>query len=170
MSDLSKEKIATLRKMAEEQGIEGFEDMKRPELLEALGANDEAEESEESEQSESEESNEESNESEDQEAPAPVQKADLPAAPIGSKAARMKEFLHSEPKVRVFIPLAPGEKPGITQYVGLNGYPMYIRKGEYVEVPQSVAEVLEIKMKHKMSVEDHPERIGGDRPVKMSTF
>jgi hypothetical protein len=91
-------------------------------------------------------------------------------APVGSKAKAMREKLAQEPKVRVFIPLAPGEKQGVTQSVILNGYPIYIRKGSYVDVPQSVAEVLEVKLKHKMQVEDHPERISGDRPVKLTVY
>jgi hypothetical protein len=90
--------------------------------------------------------------------------------PMGNKARAMRDQLAKEPKVRVFIPLANGEKQGVTQSVILNGYPMYIRKGGYVEVPQSVAEVLETKLKHKMSVEDHPERISADRPVKMTSY
>src|SRR5262245_60366750 len=74
-------------------------------------------------------------------------------APVGSKAEMMRQKLAAEPKVRILIPLANGEKPGVTQSVILNGYAMYIRKGDYVNVPESVAEVLETKMKHKMTVE-----------------
>lgn len=82
----------------------------------------------------------------------------------------MKERLAKQPKVRVFIPLAAGEKQGVTQSVILNGYPIYIRKGSYVDVPQSVAEVLEIKLKHKMSIENHPSRISGDGKVEMTSY
>lgn len=92
------------------------------------------------------------------------------AAPMGSKARAMRDKLAAEPKVRVFIPLASGEKQGVTQSVILNGYPMYIRKGTYVDVPQSVAEVLEAKLKHKMSVENHPSRVTADGEVKMTTY
>ncbi|MBX3498110.1 MAG: hypothetical protein KF889_01600 [Alphaproteobacteria bacterium] len=92
------------------------------------------------------------------------------AAPMGSKARAMRDKLASQPKVRVYIPLAPGEKQGVTQSVVLNGYPMYIRKGEYVNVPQSVAEVLEIKLKHKMSIENHPDRIKADGKVNLVSF
>jgi len=90
--------------------------------------------------------------------------------PVGSKAEQMREKLKAEPKVRVLIPLANGEKPGVTQSVILNGYSLYIRKGEYVEVPESVAEVLEIKMKHKMAVERHPLRASGTGEVKMDVY
>lgn len=91
-------------------------------------------------------------------------------APIGSKARAMREKLAAEDKVRVFIPLAAGEKQGVTQSVILNGYPMYIRKGTYVEVPASVADVLEAKLKHKMSVENHPSRITNDGKVELTSY
>lgn len=89
---------------------------------------------------------------------------------VGSKAEQMRDKLKAEPKVRVLIPLAAGEKAGVTQSVILNGYSLYIRKGEYVEVPQSVADVLDIKLKHKMSVENHPLRADADGGVKLDKF
>lgn len=106
-------------------------------------------------------------------APKPASSADLPSGthpPLGSKARAMKDKLAKQPKVRVFIPLAAGEKQGVTQSVVLNGYPMYIRKGSYVEVPQSVAEVLEVKLRHKMTVESHPSRITGEGDVPMTRY
>ena len=105
--------------------------------------------------------------------PAPKPAATVPQSghvPLGSKAHAMKEKLAAQPKVRIFIPLAPGEKQGVTQSVILNGYPMYIRKGSYVEVPQSVADVLETKLKHKMSIESHPNRITGEGDVPMTSY
>lgn len=59
-----------------------------------------------------------------------------------SKAERMKEHLAKQPKVRIIIPLEPKEKLGATESVILNGYPFYIKKGVYVEVPQQVADVI----------------------------
>ena len=94
----------------------------------------------------------------------------LEKMPLVGKARAMRDKLASQPKVRVFIPLAPGEKQGVTQSVILNGYPLYILKGEYVDVPQSVADALEIKLKHKMSIENHPDRIKADGQVKLTTF
>jgi hypothetical protein len=107
--------------------------------------------------------------------PAPSPEPSAPAAlnahaPIGSKAAAMRDLLKAQPKVKVFIPLAPGEKQGVTQSVILNGYPMYIRKGSYVDVPQAVAEVLEVKLKHKMSIENHPNRITGEGDIPMTRY
>jgi hypothetical protein len=104
-------------------------------------------------------------------APAPEPEVVLSAhAPMGSKARAMRDHLASEPKVRVFIPLASGEKQGVTQSVILNGYPLYIRKGTYVNVPESVAEVLETKLKEKMSLENHPSRISSEGEVKMTAY
>jgi hypothetical protein len=91
-------------------------------------------------------------------------------AALGSKARAMRDNLAAQPKVRVFIPLAPGEKQGVTQSVILNGYPMYILKGQYVDVPQAVAEVLEAKLKQKMSVENHPDRVKADGTVKLVNY
>jgi len=71
----------------------------------------------------------------------PIAQSFEPRIPLGTKARAMKDQLAKQPKVRVFIPLANGEKQGVTQSVVLNGYPMYIRKGTYVEVPKAVADV-----------------------------
>jgi hypothetical protein len=89
---------------------------------------------------------------------------------LGAKARQMKEQLASQPKVKVFIPLSHGEKQGATQPVILNGYPMYVRKGQQVEVPEAVAEVLEMKLKHKVDVENHPSRTDGNRDIKMTPY
>jgi hypothetical protein len=101
---------------------------------------------------------------------APASQSFEPRIPLGTKALAMKAQLSKQQKVRIYIPLATGEKQGVTQSVVLNGYPMYIRKGMYVEVPKSVAEVLEIKLQHKMSIENHPSRVSADHPVKMTTY
>lgn len=90
--------------------------------------------------------------------------------PLGGKARQMRDKLRAEPKVKVFVPLAHGEKQGVAQSIILDGYPLYVRKGQQVEVPESVAEILEIKLKHKMDVENHPSRIGGDREVKLTSY
>jgi hypothetical protein len=91
-------------------------------------------------------------------------------AALGSKAQAMKETLSKQPKVRIFVPLASGEKQGVTQSVILNGYPIYIRKGTYVDVPQQIADVLQIKMEHKMFVENHPMRLTPDKPIKLTGY
>ncbi len=67
--------------------------------------------------------------------------------PAGSKAAKMKAELLSQPKIRFFIPRAPGESPTILQSVTLNGYRMDFPKQAYVDVPLQVAEVLAESLK-----------------------
>lgn len=101
---------------------------------------------------------------------APVAQATGGPVSAGGKAERMRDALAAEPKVRILVPLSSGEKPGVTQSVILNGYSLYIRKGEYVEVPQSVADVLEVKMKHKLAVENHPLRAAAGGEVKMDVY
>jgi len=60
----------------------------------------------------------------------------------GSKAATMKAFLLSQPRVRMLIPRPQGEKSSIKQSVNLNGYRLDLPKDTYVEVPLQIAEVL----------------------------
>lgn len=53
------------------------------------------------------------------------------------------EILAKQPKVGIVIPLTKGEKAGVaTEYVAINGYPFYIKKGVQVFVPQAVATLL----------------------------
>lgn len=58
------------------------------------------------------------------------------------KAHKMKSILDAQPKVMTLVPLAPGENAESWEYVGINGYPIWIKKGVYVEVPQQVAQIL----------------------------
>jgi hypothetical protein len=75
-----------------------------------------------------------------------------------SKADRMRESLEQQPKVRVLIPLDPGEKQGVVKRVMVNdreelvavsggiwsktfnGYKVIIPKGVYTEVPMQIAD------------------------------
>lgn len=102
--------------------------------------------------------------------PAPSKPMVQKGIPLGGKARAMRDFLAKQPKVRIMIPLANGEKTGVTQSVILNGYPMYIRKGEYVEVPEQVAQVLEIKQHQRMVREAHPDRLGADGEAKLTSY
>lgn len=56
----------------------------------------------------------------------------------------VKKRLAKEPRVRMFIPLGIGEKKNAMAYipVTINGYRIEVPKGEYVNVPQSVADIL----------------------------
>lgn len=60
----------------------------------------------------------------------------------GSKAEKMKNFLLSQIRVRMFIPQAPGFNKSVKQDVTLNGYHLQFPRNAYVDVPQQVADVL----------------------------
>lgn len=59
-----------------------------------------------------------------------------------TKVQRMKENLDSQPKKTIMVPLDGKEKPGTIFTVILNGYPIYIPKNTYVDVPEQVAQVI----------------------------
>ena len=75
-------------------------------------------------------------------APAPIP---TPTEPMSWEAKRLrtKAILEAEPKVSYRIPLGFKEKKGATEVVVINGYSFVIKKGVRVEVPQSVALVLD---------------------------
>lgn len=52
------------------------------------------------------------------------------------------------PRVRIMLPYVEGEDPD--QVVGLNGVMYKVRKGEPVDVPEGVAEVLRLSNKQIM--------------------
>lgn len=67
-------------------------------------------------------------------------------AQMTEDAKHVKSVLAKEPKVRIFVPLGIGEKKGSKgayESVTINGYRMVMPKGEYVTVPQSVANMIE---------------------------
>lgn len=60
--------------------------------------------------------------------------------------AATKAKLAAQPKVRIFIPLGIGEKKGsksAVETVTINGYRQVLPKGEYITVPQAVADLIE---------------------------
>ena len=60
-----------------------------------------------------------------------------------SKAAAMKAKLDAQPKIRMLIPLTGKEKKGLaSESVILNGYRTDWPKGEYINVPEQIADVL----------------------------
>lgn len=80
-------------------------------------------------------------------APAPKPEAVRDAPMANSKLSRenltTKELLAMEPKMNFVIPLEPGEKAGVDfRAVTINGYRFEVKKGVYVELPQSVAKLL----------------------------
>lgn len=59
------------------------------------------------------------------------------------EALATKKILDAQPKVQIWLPLSSGEKIGVaTEYVSINGYPYWIKKGMLVNVPKAVAELL----------------------------
>lgn len=55
---------------------------------------------------------------------------------------KAKEYLSTEPKIPLFVPLLPGEKDGAVLEVGYNGYNFFIKKGYMVEVPKTIHEIV----------------------------
>lgn len=54
-------------------------------------------------------------------------------------ARRTKEILWKEPLVRFVCPLDIGDVPGVArEFVSINGYNMYIKKGVMIDLPTSV--------------------------------
>lgn len=61
---------------------------------------------------------------------------------VEGKALATKQKLAGETKVRMMIPLDPGEKAGAFRTVIINGYRFDVRKNTMVDLPQSVAALL----------------------------
>lgn len=59
-----------------------------------------------------------------------------------SKAERMKQFLLSQKKVLILIPLPEGTDPKVLHSVTLNGYRLDFPTNAYIDVPEQVAEVI----------------------------
>ena len=60
----------------------------------------------------------------------------------GAVVAYTKKKLNAGPMVRFFIPVSPGEQPGATEMVQINGYKLTIKKGVMVTIPEAMANVL----------------------------
>jgi|SRR5579871_66182 len=61
------------------------------------------------------------------------------------KRKKTQEMLESEPKVRIFIPFNVGEdknnKANQYAFFGINGFYVHVRKGMYVDVPKTIADM-----------------------------
>ncbi len=60
----------------------------------------------------------------------------------GSKAERMKQYLLSEKRVSILIPLPEGSSPKVLHSVCLNGYRLDFPTNTYIDVPMQIAEVI----------------------------
>lgn len=61
---------------------------------------------------------------------------------VATKAEQMKAHLESQPKVSILIPLEKGEKKGAFQPFTINGYRFTVPKGQMVQVPEQVAQMI----------------------------
>jgi len=57
-------------------------------------------------------------------------------------AEQQKAWLDAQPKVSILIPLEKGEKKGAEQPFTINGYRFTVPKGQMVQVPEQVAEMV----------------------------
>lgn len=143
------------------KGADKPEKAKKNPLLDDEDTAEEAEETEEeaadeesTDEVESEEEAEDSEEAEEEEpAPKPkakvAAKAKVPEKPklnadqgLKSDIAHTKAILDAEEKVRFYVPLFEGEKPGGIHQCFINGYMFAVKKGVMTEVPLTVATLL----------------------------
>ena len=72
-------------------------------------------------------------------------------------ALETKKLLAKEPKVRMTIPFDPGETKGARRNVTINGYRFSIAKNVMVDLPESVANLLQKAYNTENAVaSDHP--------------
>ena len=62
--------------------------------------------------------------------------------PSGDKVADTKVILDAAPKVSFLVPRTEGEDPNSEETVQINGYMYTIKKGNMVEIPKPVADLL----------------------------
>lgn len=156
MTNYSDMKYNDLKKLAKERGLEatGTKEELLARLSDADGGEGAAEQA-----APPAPANENVQEEEQEEAPQEAPEA--PAAPtpaeeaglqrnadraLRADAQKMKKHLEAQPKVSIMIPLDNGIKPEdakkVPFTVNLNGYKMDIPRGEYVDVPKQVADVI----------------------------
>lgn len=73
---------------------------------------------------------------------------------IQRKLKATKEVLDKQPKVMTMIPLGFNEKPGAVETVTVNGYRYDIKKGVYVKVPETVANIIRDAYNQTMEVNE----------------
>ena len=168
MADLKRKRVAELRKMAEKQKVEGWKDMGKNDLVEALSSSsdEEPDESDESDNTDDEDEDEEGDEN-PKPPTRPVRQAIKDGFKDGKgylspKAARTRAKIIKQPKVNVYIPLEDGEKKGTTRSVIINGWRVNIIKGVYVEVPRQVADILIQSQQAELEALQSPLEITGE--------
>jgi len=63
-------------------------------------------------------------------------------AQIDQVVRRMGDEVKNQPRVKVRLPINPYDPSKEPQFVGINGYFLYIPRGVEVEVPQSIVDIL----------------------------
>ena len=76
------------------------------------------------------------------EKPAEARNGAAEEADFNKTANDMKAMLDAQPKVRVLVNLEGDEKLGEFLPVNINGYRLNVPKGKYVDVPQTVADII----------------------------
>lgn len=69
-------------------------------------------------------------------------KQPLTEADMEAEARHTGDTLRAQPKVRIKIPLDRKNPANCVVPVGVNGYLYYINRGQTVEVPKTVADIL----------------------------
>lgn len=69
---------------------------------------------------------------------------------LRSDAKKMKDHLDKQPKVSIMIPFDQGEDPksagSVPFALNMNGYKMDLPRGQYIDVPRQVAEVIKERL------------------------
>lgn len=76
---------------------------------------------------------------------------DNAAANLDKTASDTKSLLKKAKHIDFLIPLADGEQPGALEVVTINGYATEVKKGEMVNIPAPVAEILANKYRVAMT-------------------
>ena len=60
---------------------------------------------------------------------------------LSAAALMTKKKLAMEPKIPFYLPFDQGESKGATRTATINGYPFTVKKGEYVNLPETVVKL-----------------------------
>jgi hypothetical protein len=88
---------------------------------------------------------------------APAQRSGVTdTASFNATVSDTKAMLDAQSKVSIFVPYEPGEPKGSMLPVNINGYRVNVPKGVYVDVPESIAEII----KHSLDIYDNNSATG----------
>lgn len=79
---------------------------------------------------------------------------------LDAKGKRVRAHLAAQDLVKMMMPRADGESKGSTQYFNLSGFAFHLPKGEYVNVPEDVAQmIMDTFGQDQRLVDDHPKNL-----------